>query len=70
MGLADVLVRPLRATGADLPFGAPAGAHPGVALESYCWRIVDAPRRRALLVAATRCRDAATKCAMTSGASS
>lgn len=48
-----------RATGADLPFGDPRAGHPEVALESYCWRIVDAARRRTLLVAATRCRDGA-----------
>lgn len=52
------LSRPWRATGADLPFGDPAAAHPGVVLESYCWRIVDPARGRSLMLAVTRCQDA------------
>jgi hypothetical protein len=51
------LTRALRATGADLPFGDPGGAHAGVALESYFWRIVDPGRRRVVLAGATVCRD-------------
>ena len=30
-----------RSTGADLPFGDPTRAHPGVAMEGYFWRITD-----------------------------
>ncbi len=49
----------LRATGFDPPFGTPAGAHPGVRLESHFWRIVDEPAGRVVLALVTRCRDAA-----------
>jgi hypothetical protein len=55
----QTLTRALRATGADLPFaGDPAAAHPGVALESWSWRLSDAGRGLAVLVAGTACRDA------------
>ncbi|CAA9478151.1 MAG: hypothetical protein AVDCRST_MAG13-990, partial [uncultured Solirubrobacteraceae bacterium] len=37
--------------------GDPAAAHPGVALESWSWRLVDRSAGRVVLVAATRCRD-------------
>ena len=47
----------LRATGADPWAGDPAAAHPGVALESWSWRVVDRGAGRVVLVAATRCRD-------------
>ena len=50
------LVRALRATGADLPFGDPAAGHPGVALESWFWRLTTA--RRVVLLAVTACNDA------------
>ncbi len=51
----DPLLRRLRATG----FGDPAGDHPGVALESWFWRVVAPGAGRVALLAATRCRDAA-----------
>ncbi|MGO0576047.1 hypothetical protein [Ornithinimicrobium panacihumi] len=38
-----------RATGADLPFGDPRRAHPGVAMEGYFWRITDQARGRPLI---------------------
>lgn len=50
------LLRAVRASGADPWAGDPAGAHPGVALESWSWRLVDPRARRVVLVAATRCR--------------
>ena len=52
-----MLLRALRATGADPLFGDLRGAHPGVALESFFWRIVDDRRRRVVLVVCTLCRD-------------
>ncbi len=55
------LLRAIRASGADPWAGDPAAAHPGVALESWSWRLVDRDARRVVLVAATRCRDAGGK---------
>ncbi len=52
------LLEVVRASGADPWAGDPAGAHPGVALESWSWRVVDRAAGRVVLVAATRCRDA------------
>ncbi len=57
-GPLDAVLRAVRASGADPWVGDPAAAHPGVALESWSWRLVDAGARRVVLVAATRCRDA------------
>ena len=53
----DPLVRALRATGADLPFGRPEAAHPGVALESWFWRFVVADTGTVVLLAATEVRE-------------
>lgn len=50
-------VRALRATGADLPYGHPEAAHPGVALESWFWRFVDPTAGDVVLVAATAVRE-------------
>jgi len=47
----------LRSTGFDPPYGRPAGAHPGVRLESHFWRFVDEERRRVVLAFVTLCRD-------------
>lgn len=38
-----------RGTGADLPFGDPGRAHPGVAMEGYFWRITDPGAGRVVL---------------------
>jgi hypothetical protein len=38
-----------RATGADLPFGDPARAHLGVAMEGYFWRFTDAGSGRVIV---------------------
>ncbi len=51
------LLRALRATGADLPFGRPEAGHPGVALESWFWRLVDADAGVVVLCAATQVRE-------------
>ncbi len=48
------LLRALRATGADLPFGRPEAAHPGVALESWYWRFADADAGAVVLLSATQ----------------
>jgi hypothetical protein len=44
-----VLLRRYRATGADLPFGDPRGAH-GVAMEGYFWRLTSAATGRVIIV--------------------
>lgn len=38
-----------RGTGADLPWGDPGPAHPGVAMEGYFWRFTDRDRGRAII---------------------
>lgn len=50
--LAQRLHHAYRGSGADLPFGDPRRAHPGVAMEGYFWRISDAERRRAFIALA------------------
>jgi hypothetical protein len=52
-----VLLRALRSTGFDPPFGDPAGAHPGVRLESHFWRLVDDASGLVVLAFATAARD-------------
>ncbi len=44
-----MLLSAYRATGADLPFGDPLPAHPGVAMEGYFWRFTDLARGRVLI---------------------
>jgi hypothetical protein len=56
--VAPDLLRALRATGADLPFGDVEGLHPGVRLESTFWRILEPVSRRVVIAGATVCRDA------------
>lgn len=51
------LLRPLRATGADLPYGRPEAGHPGVALESWFWRLVDPGAGQVVVLAATAVRE-------------
>jgi hypothetical protein len=45
----DGALRAYRGTGADLPFGDPRRAHPGVAMEGYFWRFTDAPSGRVVI---------------------
>lgn len=43
------MLRRYRALGADLPFGDPRAAHPGVAMEGYFWRFTDARSGRVVV---------------------
>ncbi|QGU06906.1 hypothetical protein COCCU_04800 [Corynebacterium occultum] len=44
-----ILLQKYRSTGADLPFGDPLRAHPGVAMEGYFWRITDPDTGRVII---------------------
>ncbi len=43
------LIERYRGTGADLPFGNPLLAHPGVTMEGYYWRITDPDNGRSVI---------------------
>ena len=50
----DSMVSRYRGTGADLPFGRPTLAHPGVAMEGYFWRITTPERSAIALIGVNR----------------